>query len=69
MDLIWIILMTLAGLILFLCGLTKSEFIICRLLRARAKIFLGETGANVLLTISGLIIIILGILTYLGYLW
>ena len=68
MDLIWALLMILAGLILFICGLTRSEFIICRLLRARPKILLGETGANVLLTISGLIVIILGILFYFGFL-
>ena len=68
MDLIWALLMILAGLILFICGLTRSEFIICRLLRARPKILLGETGAYVLLTMSGLIVIILGILFYFGFL-
>jgi len=61
--------MIFAGLILFLSGLTRSDFIICRLLRARPKILFGESGANVLLIISGLIIIILGVLSYLGYLW
>jgi len=68
MDLIWALLMILAGLILLICGLTRSEFIICRLLRARPKILLGETGAYVLLTMSGLIVIILGILFYFGFL-
>ncbi|EMR75500.1 hypothetical protein MBGDF03_00636 [Thermoplasmatales archaeon SCGC AB-540-F20] len=69
MDIIWSILIIVAGVLLLTCGLTKSNFIICRLLRHRSKILLGETGANVLHIISGLIIIILGVMSYLGYLW
>jgi len=69
MDLIWIILLIVAGMLLLTCGLTKSNFIICRLLRHRSKIIMVETGANVLHIISGLIIIILGVMSYLGYLW
>ena len=61
--------MSIAGLILFICGLTKSDFILCKLLRHRSKVLFGERGANILHFVSGLIIIILGILVTLGYIW
>jgi len=61
--------MIAAGLVLFTCGLTRSDFIICRLFVYRSKILFGENGAHLLHLISGLIVIILGILATLGYLW
>ncbi len=69
MDPLWGILMISAGFVLFICGLTSSDFIVCKLLRARSKILFGEKGANVLHLISGLIIMILGALATLGYIW
>jgi hypothetical protein len=69
MEPLWGFLLIAAGIILFIYGLSKGDFILCKLLRHRSKLLFGEDGANLLNLVSGLIIIILGILASLGYLW
>lgn len=59
--------MIATGLLLFTCGLTRSDFIMCRLIVYRSKILFGENGAHLLHLISDLIVIILGVLATLGY--
>ena len=57
--------MILIGLFIFVSSLIKSEFIIYKLLVGRAKILWGE-NAHHFLSVSGILIIIFGILMLIG---
>jgi len=66
MNLLWGVLIVTAGLFLLVCGRLKCKFSIYRLLVDRSKILWGE---NVYLfhQISGVIVIIFGLLVALGF--
>lgn len=65
MNYLWGILMLIIGLLIFLGSIVKSEFILYKLLHARAKIMWGE-NAHIFLMISGLIIAGLSSMFFLG---
>jgi uncharacterized membrane protein len=70
MDTLWGTLMVAAGLFMLVCGTMKSEFIIYRLMVARSRIVWGEGDAvHRFYQVSGLIIIVLGVLWALGIIW
>jgi uncharacterized membrane protein len=70
MDTLWGTLMVAAGLFMLVCGTMKSEFIIYRLMVARSRILWGEGDAvHRFYQVSGLIIIVLGVLWALGIIW
>ena len=66
MQLLWGILIVIAGLFLLICGSLKSNFIIYRLLVYRSKILWGK-HVHRFHQIAGAIVIIVGILVALGY--
>ena len=65
MNIIWGILTIIIGLFMLISSIMKSEFIIYKLLVARAKILWGKNTHNFLM-ISGILIIIVGILMVIG---
>ena len=65
MDLLWSILIIIAGVLLLIGGTLKSNFIIYRLLFARSKILWGE-NVHRFYQIAGLIVLIFGILVTIG---
>ena len=66
MHLLWGILMALAGLFLLVCGTLKSNFLIYRLVVARATILWGDNTHH-FHQIAGAIIIVVGALVALGH--
>ena len=70
MYVLWGILMAAVGLFMLVCGTLKSEFIIYRLMVYRSRILWGEGDAvHRFYQVSGLIIVILGVLWALGVIW
>jgi len=70
MHVLWGILMAAVGLFILVCGTLKSEFYIYRLMVARSRILWGQGDAvHRFYQVSGLIIIILGVLWALGVIW
>ena len=70
MHIIWGLLMVAAGLFMLVCGTAKSEFIIYRLMVARSRILWGKGDAvHRFYQVSGLIVMVLGILWALGFIW
>lgn len=65
MHYVWGSLMAFMGLFLFLSGLKKSEFVIYKLMHARAKLLWGD-HAHTFLAVSGLIITGLSALFFFG---
>ena len=65
MNIIWGILTIFIGLFMLISSIIKSEFIIYKLLVARSKILWGKNAHNFLM-ISGILIIIMGILMTIG---
>lgn len=63
MEYLWGSLMFVIGVFMFLGGVYKSEWVIYRLLHARAKVLWGDY-AHSFLMISGLIITLLGFLFF-----
>jgi hypothetical protein len=66
MDLLWGILIVLAGLFLLVCGTMKSDFIVYRLIVARSKILWGD-NTHRFHQIVGAIVIVVGVLVAIGY--
>ena len=68
MEQIWGILITAVGLFMLVSGISKSDFIVYRLLVARSR---GLWGKNVhrFYQAVGVILIVLGILAALGVVW
>ena len=66
MNVLWGCVAAAIGLIMFIWGLRKSEFIIYRILVARSKILWGE-NVHTFYQVVGIMIIIFGILLVLGY--
>jgi hypothetical protein len=69
MNLISAVLMIAAGLFMVVGALTKSDFIVYRLLVHRSAVLFGEEGAYTFHFVSGSVIIILGSLAAVGYIW
>ena len=66
MNILWGIIIMVAGLLLLLGGTLKSDFIIYRLMVARSKI-LWKENVHQFYQIVGAIVIVFGILLALGY--
>ncbi len=65
MNLFWGILMIVIGAFLSISGFLKSDFIIYKVLAARAKILWGE-NVHIFFVIVGILVAIMGILFALG---
>lgn len=61
MVLAWALLMAAIGLFILVSALTRSEFIIYRLLVARASLLWKEDYAHRFLAVSGILIIIVAV--------
>ena len=68
MHVFWGLLMAPAGVFMLICGTAKSEFIIYRLLVARSRILWGN-AVHRFYQVSGLIVMVLGVLWALGVIW
>ena len=68
MHIFWGLLMAAAGLFMLVCGTAKSEFIIYRLMVARSRILWGD-AVHRFYQVSGLIVMILGVLWAVGVIW
>ncbi|WP_215143466.1 hypothetical protein [Exiguobacterium qingdaonense] len=68
MNVLWGGLMFFAGLFLLVSGFMKSDFIIYRLLVSRSEILWGEK-VHVMYQVGGGIILVIGILWMLGWIW
>ncbi|HDZ36492.1 MAG TPA: hypothetical protein ENH81_06255 [Thermococcus sp.] len=68
MEQIWGILMAAVGLFMMVSGITRSNFIVYRLLVARSR---GLWGENVhrFYQVVGAVITLLGVLAALGVIW
>ena len=70
MHIFWGILMAAIGLCMLVCGTTKSEFMVYRLMVHRSKNLWGQGDAvHHFYQFSGLILILLGVLWALGVIW
>jgi len=68
MHILWGCLIAAVGLFMVICGSTKSEFVIYRLMVARSRILWGEK-VHRFYQIVGTMVIIFGALVALGYIW
>lgn len=68
MNMLWGFLMAAVGVFMLICGTTKSEFIIYRLMVARSKLLWGD-AVHRFFQVCGLIIATLGILWAFGVIW
>lgn len=66
MHILWGVLIILAGLFLVVCGRSKSEFFIYRLMVARSKILWGE-NVHRFHQVAGAMVIVFGVLVAIGY--
>ena len=66
MHVLWGLLMMAAGVFMFVCGLSKSEFIIYRLMAARSKILWGD-NVHRFYQVVGVIVTVFGVVVALGY--
>ena len=65
MQILWGILMIMAGLFMLISGLMKSNFVIYRILVARSKILWGE-NVHRFYQIAGSIVVVFGVLMAIG---
>ena len=65
MNVLWGILIILAGLFMTICGTTKSNFIVYRLLVYRSKLLWGE-NVHRFYQVVGIIVIVFGLLVALN---
>jgi len=68
MHVLWGALMAVAGLFMLVCGTTKSDFVVYRLLVVRSRILWGE-AVHRFFQVSGAVVMVLGILWALGVIW
>ena len=66
MHLLWGLLIIAAGVFMFVCGLSKSDFIIYRLMAARSKMLWGD-NVHRFYQVVGVIVALFGFLVALGY--
>jgi hypothetical protein len=64
----WGTLMAIIGLFMLVCGTVKSDFVVYRLLVARARILWGD-AVHRFFQVSGVIVAVLGILWATGVIW
>jgi len=70
MHILWGLLMAAAGLFMLVCGTIRSEFIIYRMMVARARAIHGEgDSVHRMNQVFGLIVLSLGILWASGVIW
>ena len=70
MNWLWGILMVAAGLFMLVSGTIKSEFIVYRLMVARSRGLWGQGNVvHRFYQVSGLMIVILGVLWAIGFIW
>jgi hypothetical protein len=62
----WGIVIATIGLLMFLGGLTKSEFVVYRVLAARTRLLWGDS-VHVFYIAAGLIVAIFGVLVAMGF--
>ena len=62
----WGIAITIIGLLMFLGGLTKSEFVVYRVLAARTRFVWGD-NVHVFYIAAGLIVALFGVLVTTGF--
>ena len=65
MQNVWGIVIAMIGLLMFLGGLTKSEFVVYRLLAARTRLLWGD-NVHTFYIAAGLIVAIFGVLVAMG---
>ncbi|AJC72719.1 MAG: hypothetical protein J7K48_08515 [Thermococcus sp.] len=68
MNPIWGVIMAVVGLFMLVSGITRSNFIVYRLLVARSKMFWGENVHRFYQAV-GTVLIVLGVLAALGVVW
>ncbi|RKX50010.1 MAG: hypothetical protein DRP38_01900 [Thermotogae bacterium] len=68
MNPIWGLIIAAVGLFMLVSGLTKSGFIVYRLMIARSKMLWGE-NVHQFYQVVGAILIVLGVLATLGVMW
>jgi len=68
MNPIWGLIIAAVGLFMLVSGLTKSDFIVYRLMIARSKMLWGE-NVHQFYQVVGAILIVLGVLATLGIMW
>ena len=68
MNPIWGVIMAVVGLFMLVSGITRSNFIVYRLLVARSKMFWGENVHRFYQAV-GTVLIVLGVLAALGVIW
>ncbi|RLF79680.1 hypothetical protein DRN44_08500 [Thermococci archaeon] len=68
MEQIWGVLIAVVGLFMLVSGLTKSNFIVYRLMIARSKMLWGE-NVHLFYQAVGAILTILGVLAAFGLVW
>ena len=66
MHVLWGVLIVTAGAFMFVCGRSKSEFVLYRLMAARSRILWGE-NVHRFYQIAGAMVIVVGALVALGY--
>ena len=66
MHVLWGLVMIAAGVFMSVCGLTKSEFIIYRLMAARSKVLWGD-NVHRFYQVVGVIVALFGLVVALGY--
>lgn len=66
MQNLWGIAITTIGLLMFLGGLTKSEFVLYRVAAARSRILWGD-HVHSFYTIAGLMVATFGVLVAIGF--
>jgi hypothetical protein len=62
----WGIAIATIGLLMFLGGLTKSEFVVYRVLAARTRLVWGD-NVHVFYIAAGLIVAVFGVLVTMGF--
>ncbi len=68
MNIIWGILMALIGLFFLISAYRESDFIVYRLLAARAQLLWGDR-VHLFFKVVGLILILFGLLWAFGLIW
>lgn len=66
MHVLWGVLIVAVGTFMWLCGRSRSEFVLYRLMAARSKTLWGE-NVHRFYQIAGVIVIVVGTLVALGY--
>ncbi len=66
MNILWGCLIATAGFFMLICGITKSEFIVYRLMVARSRLLWGKK-VHVFYQVVGAIVVVFGALVALGW--